>query len=60
MKLEQIKDPQFLKQMNIEELEELAQEIRNKCGYNNTIKIELQKRREKKIPPSTTYFIKFL
>ena len=28
MKLEQIKDPQFLKQMNIEELEELAQEIR--------------------------------
>ena len=28
MKLEQIKDPQFLKQMNIEELEELAQDIR--------------------------------
>ena len=28
MKLEQIKDPQFLKQLNIEELEELAQDIR--------------------------------
>ncbi len=28
MKLEQIKDPQFLKQLNIEELEELAQNIR--------------------------------
>lgn len=28
MKLEQIKDPQFLKQLNIEELEDLAQDIR--------------------------------
>ena len=29
MKLEQIKNPQFLKQLNIEELEELADQIRS-------------------------------